>query len=267
MSKNLPRGQYDASQPEAPIAQVREILFGAQLKDMEMRFRRQEEKLLREIAEVKESLRGRLDSLENFMKSEVSALLNRIREEHEDREQALKTEQTQRQEELQASVRERNELLSQAKRELSENIAQEKRDRTESLAKLTSDLIQAVDNSDRRLAKLTNSLDLTERTLRELLMTESSSLSDKIDEKYNEAMSVIEKTAAQIRSDMVYRTALSTMFTEVVGSLAKPWNLDISPVDDQTLVFVDDQSEGQGQEGDGDRQNNYEDPNQGQNQY
>jgi hypothetical protein len=220
---------------------------------METRFRRQEEKLLREIAEVKESLRGRLDSLENFMKSEVSALLNRVREEHEDRERALKNEQSQRQEELAAAVRDRNELLGQAKREFAENQAQEKRDRTEGQAKLNADLASAGENSERRFGKLTNSLDLTERTLRELLMTESSSLSDKIDEKYNEALSVLEKTAAQIRSDMVYRTALSTMFTEVVASLAKPWNLDVSPDDDQALVFVDDQSEGQsegqGQEG------------------
>jgi chromosome segregation ATPase len=244
MTKNLPRGQYDSSQSEAPIAQVREILFGAQLKDMETRFRRQEEKLLREIAEVKDSLRGRLDSLENFMKSEVSALLNRVREEREDRERSTKSEQTQRQDELGAAVRERNELLSQSKRETSEAQAQEKRERTEALAKLGSDLAQAAENADRRLAKLANSLDLTERTLRELLMSESSSLNDKIDEKYNEAISVVEKTAAQIRSDMVYRTALSTMFTEIVGSLTKPWNLEVPQEGEepQGLVMVDDQN-------------------------
>ncbi|MDR2142139.1 MAG: hypothetical protein LBR11_10200 [Deltaproteobacteria bacterium] len=262
MSKNLPRGQYDASQSEAPIAQVREILFGAQLKDMEMRFRRQEEKLLREIAEVKDSLRGRLDSLENFMKSEVSALLNRLREEHDDREQALKSEQSQRHEELQAAVRERNEFLSQARRDLTDSLAQERRERTEALAKLTADLAQAVENSDRRLAKLTNSLDLTERTLRELLMTESSSLSDKIDEKYNEALSVLEKTAAQIRSDMVYRTAMSTMFTEMVGSLTKPWNLEVSPEGDDNLVMVEGEDQSQENQG-------YQDAgqDQGHNQY
>ncbi|MDR0548522.1 MAG: hypothetical protein LBI10_03805 [Deltaproteobacteria bacterium] len=244
MSKNLPRGQYDASQSEAPIAQVREILFGAQLKDMETRFRRQEEKLLREISEVKESLRGRLDSLENFMKSEVSALLNRAREEREDRESAIKNEASQRQEELAAAVRERNDLLAQRQREFNEALAQEKRERTEALNKLTADLAQAQENADRRFAKLANSLDLTERTLRELLMSESSSLNDKIDEKYNEAISVIEKTAAQIRSDMVYRTALSTMFTEIVGSLTKPWNIEVPPAgeDSQSLVMVDDQN-------------------------
>jgi phenylalanyl-tRNA synthetase alpha subunit len=245
MSKNLPRGQYDASQPEAPIAQVREILFGAQLKDMEMRFRRQEEKLLREINEVKDSLRGRLDSLENFMKSEVSAILNRLREEHEDREQALKSEQNQRQEELAAAVRERNDLLSQSRRDFTDSLAQEKRERVEALARVTSDLATAAENSERRAAKLTSSLDLVERTLRELLMTESSNLSDKIDEKYNDALDIIEKTSAQIRSDMVYRTALSTMFTEMVASLSKPWNLDISLGDDdgQDIVVVDNQAE------------------------
>jgi hypothetical protein len=269
MSKNLPRGQYDASQSEAPIAQVREILFGAQLKDMETRFRRQEEKLLREIAEVKDSLRSRLDSLENFMKSEVSALLNRIKEERDDREQALRSEQSQRQEETQAAIRERNELLGQARREFTDGLGQEKRERSESLAKLTSELGLAVENSDRRHGKLANSLDLTERTLRELLMSESSNLTDKIDEKYNESISVTEKTAAQIRSDMVYRTALSTMFTEIVGSLSKPWNLDISPVgeDDSGIVLVDDQNLGEAEaegEGGGQGAGEYGDSGQGQ---
>jgi hypothetical protein len=263
MSKNLPRGQYDASQPEAPIAQVREILFGAQLKDMEMRFRRQEEKLLREISEVKDSLRSRLDSLENFMKSEVSAILNRLKEEHEDREQALKSEQTQRQDELQAAVRERNELLSQSRRDFTDGLSTEKRERVEALAKVTTDLAAAVENSERRAAKLTSSLDLVERTLRELLMTESSNLSDKIDEKYNDALDILEKTSFQIRSDMVYRTALSTMFTEMVASLSKPWNLDVSPVDeaDNDIVMVDNQSDSP----EAGHEENYGDS--GQNQY
>ncbi|MDR1394855.1 MAG: hypothetical protein LBK52_01625 [Deltaproteobacteria bacterium] len=264
MSKNLPRGQYDTSQSEAPIAQVREILFGAQLKDMEMRFRRQEEKLLREIAEVKDSLRGRLDSLENFMRSEVSAILNRLREEHEDREQALRSEQTQRQDELQAAVRERNELLGQSRRDFTEGLAAEKRERVEALTRVTADLAAVSESSERRAAKLTNSLDLVERTLRELLMTESSNLSDKIDEKYNDALDILEKTAHQIRSDMVYRTALSTMFTEMVASLSQPWNLDVSPGEGegQDLVVVDNQ---QSYEGDGPPPENYGD--QGQNPY
>ena len=83
MTKNLPRGGYDKNQP---MTQVREILFGAQLKDMENRFRRQEERFLREINEARDALRSRLDSLENFMKSEIASILNRISEEKDERE-------------------------------------------------------------------------------------------------------------------------------------------------------------------------------------
>jgi hypothetical protein len=257
MTKQLSRGQYDGSKADAPMAQVREILFGAQLKDMEMRFRRQEERFLREITEVKESLRGRLDSLENFMKSEVASILSKIKEEHEEREATLKTEQRERQEEIKAQARERIEQLESARREFQEAIAKEQRERGDQDSRLGSDLAASNENFERRSAKLTATLENTERALRELLMKESAALNDKIEEKYDDTLNVIEKTSSQIRSDMVYRTALSTMMTEVVASLSKPWNLDVAPEDEPELLEASEDDDS-GHEG------GYEDQNQGQ---
>ena len=65
----------------APMEQVRELLFGAQLKDMETRFQRREERFMREVADARDSMKKRLDSLEGFMKSETSSLLSRLKEE------------------------------------------------------------------------------------------------------------------------------------------------------------------------------------------
>ena len=188
----------------APMEQVRELLFGAQLKDMEIRSQRQEERFLREIHDAKDSLKKRLDSLENFMKSEVTSILNRVKEEQNEREGALKSEQ-----------RERIEVLKN-----------EQRERSEAVAQLTKDLATMADTFDRKLAKISSTLDSTERELRQLLLSESGSLTDKIETKYDDALSVLSKTAAQIRSDMVYRTSLSSMFTEMVVKLSGQWGLD-----------------------------------------
>ncbi|MDR1298364.1 MAG: hypothetical protein LBO05_13575 [Deltaproteobacteria bacterium] len=234
--------------PDSSMVQVRELLFGAQLKDMEMRFKRQEERLLREISEVKESLRGRLDSLENFMKSEVGSLLTRLKEDRDERDALVRAEQRDRHEEIRAEARERNELLGAERRELHENISKEQRDRAESIGKIASDLAVSNDNFERRSAKLGASLETLERTLRELMMKESTDLNDKIDEKYNDALNILTRTATQIRTDMVYRTHMSTMITEMVASLSKPWNIDVSPVDQVYDSETDQEEPGAGGE-------------------
>lgn len=220
-------GPKDQSSPSgAPMEQVREILFGAQLKDMEVRFKRQEERLLREIHDVKDSLKKRLDSLENFMKSEVSSLLDRLRREQEEREAVQRAEQKERAEAIQSEQRERLEALKNEQRERVEALKAEEKERLEAVARLTGDLNGASDAFERKMAKLSNTIDTVERDLRSLLLTESGSLTDKIESKYADALNVLAKTAAQIRSDMVYRTALSGMFAEMVGGLSKPWNED-----------------------------------------
>ena len=182
----------------APMEQVRELLFGAQLKDMETRFKRQEERFVREVSDAKESLKTRIDSLENFMKSEIASILARIKEEQNEREEALKVEQ----------------------RERAEQISAEQRDRAYAIIHLAAELASVSETLERKIAKLSNTLDSTERDLRSLLLDESNSLDAKIESKYKDALSVITKTAAQIRHDMVYRSSLSSMFTEMVVKLS-----------------------------------------------
>ena len=190
----------DSGQPEtASMEQVRELLFGAQLKDMEIRFQRQEERFVRDVADAKDALRKRIDSLENFMSSEVTSILARIKEEQKERDQSIKTEQ----------------------RERAEYIKTEQRERVENIAKLASDLASAIETFERKVEKLSNTMDSTERDLRSLMLDESKSLSDKTEAKYQDALAVIAKTAAQIRHDMVYRTSLSSMLTEMVVKLSE----------------------------------------------
>jgi DNA-directed RNA polymerase subunit F len=204
MSKRPGEAPYPA-EASSSMEQVRDILFGAQLKDLETRFQRQEERFTREINDARDALKKRLDSLENFMKSENASLLNRIKEEGAERGGEIKNEQ----------------------RERAEALKQEQRERKDAFAQVTKDLASAVEGFERKLAKLSSVLDSAERELRHLLSTESGSLADKVEEKYQDALDVIADTAVQIRHDMVYRSSLSGLFHDVAVKLSSPWSGDI----------------------------------------
>jgi hypothetical protein len=182
---------------------------------MEIRFQRQEDRLTQEISDVRDFFKKRLDSLENFMKSEVSGLLERLRLEGEERDAARKAEQKDRTEALAAEQRERTEALKN-----------EERERQETAARLASEMAANAAAFERKLAKLSQTLDSAERDLRTLLMDESAGLNDKIEAKYSDVLRALDRTNAQIRHDMVYRAALSGLFAETVGGLAKPWNAE-----------------------------------------
>lgn len=73
----------------ASVEKIREILFGSQIKNYEARFGRLEEALSRETAEVKDTMRRRLDSLEAFFKKETESLATRLKAERDEREEVL----------------------------------------------------------------------------------------------------------------------------------------------------------------------------------
>ena len=74
----------DATNP-ASLDKVRDILFGNQMRDVERRFARLEERLAKETADLKEDLRKRLDTLEAYMRRESESLEGQIKAERADR--------------------------------------------------------------------------------------------------------------------------------------------------------------------------------------
>ncbi len=70
----------DTASPDN-LEKVRDILFGAQMRDYELRFTHLEEGLLKESADLREETRLRFDTLENFIKQEISALSDRVKAE------------------------------------------------------------------------------------------------------------------------------------------------------------------------------------------
>ncbi|MCC8194370.1 MAG: hypothetical protein LIP28_06970 [Deltaproteobacteria bacterium] len=191
------------------MEQVRELLMGTQLKDLENRILRQEERFNQEIADLRDIVKNRVESLENFMKSESASLLHRLKEEKSERAAALKNEQRERTDAIKAEQKERVDALKLDKRE-----------RDEALSQLTKDLLKKEEAFDRKLAALSSTLDTAEQELRQLLLSESARLSATTEEKYKDALAALSRTAAQLRNDLVSRSALSALFTENAVKLA-----------------------------------------------
>ena len=72
------------------LDKVRDILFGAQVRDADKRFARLEERIAKESAELKDDVRKRLGVLEQFVKHEIESLADRLKAEHEARTDADK---------------------------------------------------------------------------------------------------------------------------------------------------------------------------------
>lgn len=69
----------------ASLDKVRDILFGGHMRDVERRFARLEERLLKDTSDLKDDVRRRLDALELYTKNETESLAGQIKAEHEDR--------------------------------------------------------------------------------------------------------------------------------------------------------------------------------------
>ena len=73
------------------LDKVRDLLFGAQMRDMEKHFARLEERLQKDLTELKEETRGRFESLEVFLRKEIESLTDQLKAEQEARQQAILT--------------------------------------------------------------------------------------------------------------------------------------------------------------------------------
>lgn len=78
------RQTVDPANPQS-LDKVRDILFGNQMRDVERRFARLEERLVKETADLKDDVRKRLDTLESYMRRETESLESQIKSERGDR--------------------------------------------------------------------------------------------------------------------------------------------------------------------------------------
>ncbi|OUL28721.1 hypothetical protein BV372_24590 [Nostoc sp. T09] len=73
------------------LDKVRDILFGNQVREVEKRFARLEERLVKELNNVRDETKKRLDYLETYIKKEVDSLTERVKNEQLERDAGVKS--------------------------------------------------------------------------------------------------------------------------------------------------------------------------------
>jgi hypothetical protein len=140
--------------PEGNVDQIREILFGGQMRDYDRRFQDLEERLQRDLDRFRQDQHKRLDALEQLIRDEVEALASGIKrlDGEQRKQQATLTEQLKSSEgRLQAEMAELANQLEESSRLL--------RDRLLKLSQETADGIQQqADDFGRSLTSATHEL-------------------------------------------------------------------------------------------------------------
>ncbi|NDJ24064.1 hypothetical protein GS682_20930 [Nostoc sp. B(2019)] len=107
------------------LDKVRDILVGNQMREVEKKFTRLEERLVQESANVRDETKKRLDVLESYIKKEVESLTEQLRSEQLERDAIVKTlaeEQRNITSSLETKVAQFNEQTTNSQRELREQI-------------------------------------------------------------------------------------------------------------------------------------------------
>lgn len=152
------------------IDKIRDIIFGAQMRDYERRFARLEERLLKEAADAREDARRRFDSLETFIKQEVHALGDRLKSENQQRTQGdedLTRELRDAARALTNKINALDENSSQAQRELRQQLLDQAKNLADEIRHKHDDLSAALSREARELRN-----DKTDRVALSNLFTE-----------------------------------------------------------------------------------------------
>lgn len=153
------------------LDKVRDILFGHQVRDIDVRFSRLEERLIKECNSLRDETRIRLDQIENYMKQEVESLTTQVKSEHGDRDRAVQ-------------------LL---------------RNETQTIKSTLEERISQVDEYANR----------SQRELREQLFSQSKTLQDALQQKYEEIIALLEQESKDLRHQKTDRSTLAALLNEL----------------------------------------------------
>ena len=152
------------------VDKIRDILFGSQMRDYEVRFGRLEESLLKESADLKETTRKRFDALESYIRKELESLESRLKTEKEERSDSnrhLAGELKTLGDSLSKKIGEALDHSVQSERQLRKDLLQQSQDLSEEIRTKVEQLAATLDN---RVRELRN--DKTDRAALAALFTE-----------------------------------------------------------------------------------------------
>ncbi len=107
------------------LSKVRDILVGSQMRELDKKFSRLEDRLVKECGDLRDETRKRLDTLENYIKEEADSLSSRAKTEQGKRDEAVKAineEQRKLAESFEKKMNEIDEQADKTQRELRQQI-------------------------------------------------------------------------------------------------------------------------------------------------
>lgn len=142
-----PEAGANGGAPGSNIDQIRDIIFGTQMKDYDRRFAQLEERLLKDSADLREELSRRYTTLEEFIRREIDALSDRLVAEQRSRTASLQ--------ELGGALEQANRNAERRMAELGEESARGQRELRADLSRQTVSLTEDI---QRRSTELSGSL-------------------------------------------------------------------------------------------------------------
>ena len=139
------------------VDKIRDILFGAHIREYENRFARLEESLLKESLDIRDDTKKRLDALETFVKNQFEAFHERLKAEREDRVGTLRQAAhivSELEGALTKRIGELDEQTSQASRHLRLELLQQSKEFTEDLRRKQGEMVALVDRRFQELHKV-----------------------------------------------------------------------------------------------------------------
>jgi hypothetical protein len=143
----LPAAELVEVPETGSLDKIRDILFGTQARDYDRRLVLLEDRLAKEMAESRDEMRRRLDSLETYFRSEIDALNHRHRTAQEQREEMggdLGRQLADLGRQLEKRISQLDEHSSQTHRELRQQILDQSKGLNEEIQRRSSDLASAL---------------------------------------------------------------------------------------------------------------------------
>jgi hypothetical protein len=152
------------------IDKVRDLLFGSQLRELDRRFARLEERLVKETSQLREDMKIRLETLEIYARNEIDSLAEQMKAEHQDRVDAhgnLGRELTETAKSLERRTTTLDEQSSKGQRELRQQMLEQHQRLSDDVRRRTDDLLATLTREAQALRA-----DKTDRTALAALLNE-----------------------------------------------------------------------------------------------
>ncbi|QKQ74822.1 hypothetical protein [Nostoc sp. TCL240-02] len=138
------------------LDKVREILFGNQIRDTERRFTRLEERLIKELGNVRDETRKRLDALEIYIKQEVDSLTQRLKNEQVERDSQVKSVAEESKSiiiSLEKKISQFDEQATNSQRELREQILNQSKSLQDEIQQKSQEIVALIEREAQELRR------------------------------------------------------------------------------------------------------------------